>query len=69
MTDDIRRTVFAAIRTARADALGTAIELCNAVHDNGGCAKCCANEITKLRDEMMARDLTNDALEKAAKGQ
>jgi hypothetical protein len=65
-TDDI---VISALHRARDDALECAIELCRIIANDGGCAMCCADEITRLRDHMRARHLTDQALKRASENQ
>lgn len=53
-----------AMRKSRDDALQTAIELCQMIIADGGCATCCAREIQSLRNEMQASDAVADLLDK-----
>jgi hypothetical protein len=65
MRDKLDEILIAAQRSARNSAFDAAIELCQLVEENGGCAKCCVVQIEQLRREMLASDLAHDALERA----
>ena len=67
MSDAIDKILSDAQRLSRDHALDAAIELCEMVAKDGGCTFCCIEAIAKLKRELHARDLTEDALAKAAK--
>jgi hypothetical protein len=39
-----------ALREVRVFAFEQAVELCQHIYDTGGCAMCCVEQLTKLRD-------------------
>lgn len=54
-----------AMRSGRDSAIKACIELCELTAEQGGCARCCVDQLTQWRKEMLAADLVHDALEKA----
>ncbi|MBR0741174.1 hypothetical protein JQ581_30005 [Bradyrhizobium liaoningense] len=54
-----------AIRQSRDHALERAIDLCALIAKHDGPSSDCVEQLTKLRNELSANDLTEDALERA----